>query len=186
MHGKEKRVLKIFAMGCAMFLLSTQIYAGPKEESSHDVDGEKVSLEIARERAKTMHEVYLATLDVIHHRYFQRERTIVPARAMEDVFSEIKKTMGADARWMSVNLKAMSFDHEPQTDFEKKASREIAAGKKEVDFVEGSHYRRVASIPLGNGCLGCHEGFFKPPSKGPKFAALVISIPLQDKNSKPK
>ncbi|MEY4396178.1 MAG: hypothetical protein RL595_3427 [Planctomycetota bacterium] len=44
MHGKEKRVLKIFAMGCAMFLLSTQIYAGPKEESSHDVDGEKVSL----------------------------------------------------------------------------------------------------------------------------------------------
>ena len=100
--------------------------ADPLTYQDVNVRGTQHLLEIARERAKTMHEVYLATLDVIHHRYFQRERTIVPARAMEDVFSEIKKTMGADARWMSVNLKAMSFDHEPQTDFEKKASREIA------------------------------------------------------------
>jgi len=183
MHGKEKKHLQFFAMVCALYLLSVQIYAGPREEPINAADVEKVSLEIARERAKTLHEVYLATLDVMHHRYFQRERTIVPARAMEDVFSEIKKTMGADARWISVNLKAMSFDHEPRTDFEKKASREIAAGRKEVDIVEGSHYRRVASIPLGSGCLGCHEGFFKPPSKGPKFAALVISIPLVDKNT---
>lgn len=186
MTGKTKKFIQVFAIMLAMILFGTQLYAGPKEESSEAGDVEKVPLQIARERAKTMHEVYLATLDVIHHRYFQRERTIVPARAMEDIFSEIKKTMGADARWMSVNLKAMSFDHEPQTDFEKKASREIAAGKKEVDIVEGSHYRRVTSIPLGNGCLGCHEGFFKPPSKGPKFAALVISIPIQNENSKPK
>ena len=104
MTGKTKKFIQVFAIMLAMILFGTQLYAGPKEEPSHDGDVEKVSLEIARERAKTMHEVYLATLDVIHHRYFQRERTIVPARAMEDIFSEIKKTMGADARWMSVNL----------------------------------------------------------------------------------
>lgn len=143
-----------------------------------------VSMEIARDRARVMHEVYISTLDVIHHRYFHRERTVVPARAMEDVFMDVKKSMKMEARWMSVNLKAMSFDHEPQSDFEKKAAREIAAGKSEVEEVEGGYYRRVAGIPLTGGCLGCHEGFFKPPTKAPKFAALVISIPIKDASAK--
>ena len=104
---------------------------------------------------------------------------MVPARAMEDVFSDLKKTTNTEARWMSVSLKAMSFNHEPQSDFEKRAAREIISGKSEVEVMEDGFYRRVAAIPLVGGCLSCHEGFFKPSSKAPKFAALVISIPVK-------
>lgn len=158
-----------------MFLMCV-ISVWGKEPSEGDG---RVSLEIARDRAKMLHEVYIATLDVIHHRYFHRERTVVPARAMEDVFLDVKKSMKLESRWIAVNLKAMSFDHEPQSEFEKKAAREIAAGKTEVEGVDGGYYRRVGAIPLTGGCLGCHEGFFKPPTKGPKFAALVISVPVK-------
>ena len=44
---------------------------------------------------------------------------------MEDVFAEIEHETGSKANWISVNLKAMSINHEPSTEFEKRAAREI-------------------------------------------------------------
>lgn len=153
----------------------------PKVEES-----KRVSVEVARDRAMVMHDIYEATLDVMHHRYFHRERSVVPARAMEDVFSEIKRQSQVDARWISVNLKAMSIDHEPASDFEKKAAREIADGKSELDVVEDGYYRRAGAIPLSSGCVSCHAGLFKEATQTPKYAALVISVPIISDSGKPK
>ena len=47
----------------------------------------RVPVAVARDRAKLMHEIYSATLEVMHDRYFHADRAVVPARAMEDVFS---------------------------------------------------------------------------------------------------
>ena len=135
-------------------------------------------LAAARERAKLMHDIYTATLEVIHDRYFHGPRAMVPARAMEDVFSEMKRQSHTEARWISVNLKAMSIDHEPKTAFEKRAAKEIAGGKSEYELVEDGTYRRAGAIPLHGGCISCHEGFFPSNSTTPKFAGLIISIPL--------
>ncbi len=138
-----------------------------------------VSLELARDRAKMMHEVYLATLEVMHHRYFHQDRAIVPARAMEDVFDRMKESSMIEAKWISVNMKAMSIDHEPESDFEKQAALEIAAGKKEVEIIKDGYYRRAGVIPLASGCVACHGGFFKDSGKDPKYAGLVISLPIK-------
>lgn len=138
----------------------------------------RVTIEVARDRAKVMHSVYEATLDVMHHRYFHRERSVVPARAMEDVFSEMKRQLQIEARWISVNLKPMSIDHEPVSEFEKLAAREIADGKTELDLIEDGYYRRAGVIPLGSGCVSCHAGLFKEANRTPKYAALVISVPI--------
>lgn len=139
---------------------------------------DRVAVEVARDRAKLMHDIYAATLEVMHHRYFRGERTTVPARALEEVFSEIKLQSKAEARWISVNMPAMSIDHEPSNDFEKKAALEIAAGKPEVEVVADGYYRRASPIPLTGGCVSCHGGFFREPSKTPKFAGLIISVPV--------
>lgn len=139
----------------------------------------RIPVELARDRAKLMHDIYEATLDVMHHRYFHRDRAVVPARAMEDVFSKIKRESNVEARWISVNLKAMSVDHEPETEFEKIAARQIAAGKMEVDIVEEGFYRRAGAIPLSSGCVSCHSGLFKEATQSPKYAALVISVPVK-------
>lgn len=139
----------------------------------------RVSVEVARDRAKLMHDIYETTLDVMHHRYFHREKAVVPARAMEDVFSAIKRQSDVEARWISVNLKAMGVDHEPESEFEKQAAKEIADGKSELDVVEDGYYRRAGAIPLSAGCVSCHSGFFKDATQTPKYAALVISVPVK-------
>src|SRR4051812_13927584 len=50
-------------------------------------DGKRVTVAEARARAKLMHDIYAATLDVMHHHFFRRERSVLPARALEDVFA---------------------------------------------------------------------------------------------------
>ena len=69
---------------------------------------DRVSVAVASDRAKIMHDIYVATLHMMHHYYFHGDRATVPARAMEDVFSEMKLQSSAEARWISVNMKAMS------------------------------------------------------------------------------
>jgi len=136
------------------------------------------SLDVARDRAKVMHNIYAATLEVLHERYFHGPRAMVPARAMQDIFATIKQQSKVEAHWISVNMKPMSINHTPKTSFEKQAARHIAAGKSSFEAVEEGYYRRAGAIPLGSGCVGCHGGFFKEPSKKPKFAALIISVPV--------
>lgn len=138
----------------------------------------RVPLAAARERAKLMHDIYAATLDMMHERYFHGDRAVVPARAMQDVFSEIKRQSDTEARWISVNLKAMSIDHEPSSEFEKRAAKELAAGKTDLEVVEDGYYRRAGAIPLTGGCIGCHAGFSTDASTSAKFAGLIISVPV--------
>lgn len=140
---------------------------------------QSVSLDVARDRAKLMHDIYVATMDVMHERYFHGERAFVPARAMEDVFAQMNRQSQVEARWISVNVRAMSVSHEPKTPFEKRAAEEIAGGKEAIDEIEGGFYRRAGAIPLAEGCVNCHGGFFRESSKTPKFAGLVISIPVK-------
>lgn len=137
-----------------------------------------VSPAAARQQAKLLHEVYLATLEAMHHRYFRDERAIVPARALEDVFAEIDRKLGIKARWISVNTQAMSVSHEPKTDFEKRAATALADGREALDTIEEGYYRRAGAIPLGSSCISCHTGFFKEPPKKPLFAGLILSIPV--------
>lgn len=132
----------------------------------------------ARERAKLLHDVYATTLEVMHHHYFRREGAVLPARAMDDVFEEMAGRSGGHANWIAVNTKAMSLDHEPTTTFEKKAAAELAAGKEEYELVTPRVYRRATVIPLHSSCVGCHTKMFSDPPKSPRFAGLVISIPL--------
>jgi len=146
----------------------------------------RVSVIVARDRAKIMHDIYAATLDMLHDRYFHRDRAIVPANAMEDVFSKIKKQSKVEAQWISVNTNPMNIDHEPKSDFEKKAAAEIAAGKSESETVEGGYYRRAGVISLTGGCINCHVGFFKDSTKTPKFAGLVISMPVSSDSGESK
>jgi len=150
----------------------------PKKKAPTIEDKDRVPVEVARDRARLMHDIYTATLDVMHHRYFHREKSVVPARAMEDVFDEMKLNSKSEARWIAVNLRAMSIDHELETEFEKHAVREIVAGKSDVETIEGGYFRRATVIPLHDGCISCHEGTFRQPTKTPKFAGLVISIPV--------
>ncbi|PHR95381.1 MAG: hypothetical protein COA78_30315 [Blastopirellula sp.] len=132
----------------------------------------------ARQTAKLVHKIYDATQDVMHHRYFRNDRSMIPARAMEDVFEEIARQENIRARWISVNARAMNINHRPRDDFEKAAAVAISARKNEYEAVEDGIYRRAEAIRLTGGCLTCHEKFGADPTTT-RFAGLVISIPLE-------
>jgi hypothetical protein len=149
------------------------------EPTSESADG-KISVEVARDRAELLHEAFLTTLHVMHDHYFHDEKAIVPARAMEDVFAAMAHRQQIKARWISVNTRPMSVNHEPKSDFEKLAAKELASGKESLEQIEQGEYRRAAAVPLASGCIACHTGFFSPGTKSPKFAGLVITIPLAE------
>jgi hypothetical protein len=164
---------------CFSLTLNADAPAG-KDEAAAPAAGNRVPVAVARDRAKLMHGIYGATLESVHHHYFRRDRAVLPARALEDVFAEIDRQSDIKTRWIAVNTPAMSITHEPQTAFEKKAAEELAAGKPEYVAVEKGFYHRAGPIPLGVGCVGCHTKFFTEPPKTPRFAGLVISIPVTD------
>ena len=149
------------------------------EPESQGASDARVSVEVARDRAKLLQDVYVSTLDVMHRRYFHGDRAMVPARAMQDIFSDVQRQSQAEAEWIAVNLPAMSIDHEPETTFEKEAADRIRKGEREVEKVERDYYRRAVAIPLTGGCASCHDGFGKQSTRKP-FAGLVISIPTKD------
>lgn len=154
--------------------------AGPVAAEEKKTVADDARVAAARERAVLMHGIYQATLEVMHDRYFHSERAVVPARAMEDIFEEMRHQTKAEARWISASLEPMSLNHKPKSEFEKQAAAAIADGKPAVETIEGGFYRRATAIPLGAGCITCHQGFFRDTSRKAKFAGLVISIPLND------
>lgn len=154
--------------------------AAPVEAEEKETAVEDTRVAAARERAVLMHGIYHATLETMHDRYFHSERAVVPARAMEDIFEEMKHQTRAEARWISASLEPMSLNHKPKSEFEKQAAAAIADGKPAVETIEDGFYRRATAIPLGAGCITCHQGFFRDTSRKAKFAGLVISIPLND------
>ncbi|QDT92491.1 c-type heme family protein [Gimesia algae] len=145
-----------------------------------------LSLAQARERAELTHILYSATLDAMHQSYFINERAAVPARVMERMFKEVENQENIKARWIAVNARAMSVDHEPETEFEKQAAEELASGKAVYERVENGVFQRAGSISLMNhGCLTCHVGFGKQ-NKKERFAGLIISIPVKSNPVKVK
>lgn len=151
--------------------------AAPGGGVASNADSPRVAL--ARERAKLMYEMSAATLEVMHQHYFHVNKAVLPARAMEDVFAEVNQQTKIKARWIAVNTKAMSVHHEPKTDFEKKAASEIASGKTSYEAIEGDQLLRAGVIPLTAGCVNCHSGGFTGTQpKSPRFAALVVTVPL--------
>lgn len=140
----------------------------------------RVTVAVARDRAKLAHRIYESALRVMHHRYFHGDKAVVPARAMEDVFFDIAWQEKLEAKWISVNTAAMSLEHEPKSEFEKRAAKEIAKGKDEYEAIEEGYYRRAGVIPLGAGCVNCHTGFLQSPPKTARYAGLVISVPVNE------
>lgn len=158
---------------------SNQSTASGKPEGSNARRTDKrVSIEVARARAKLTHTICCAMLDVIHDNYFRHERSVVPSVAMEDAFPTINELENISLRWVTVNGKTMNVDHDPKTDFEKNAAKAISAGKNDFETVEKGIYRRGKGISLmNNGCLTCHLGFGSS-GKIDRFSGLIVSIPI--------
>lgn len=168
--------------GLLLTVVACAVHAAPPgepEQATAKPEPGGVSVTEARSQAQLMHRIYVATLDAMHHHYFHANKAVLPARAMEDVFADVARGTDTKARWIAVNTQAMSVEHEPATEFEKQAATELAKGNAEHTIVEGGYYRRAGSVPLSAGCIGCHTGNSATAAAVPRYAGLVISIPVR-------
>jgi len=164
------------------FILNAEPPGVPsKAPAPKAVEAKPITVEEARERARLMHNIYSVSLEVMHHHYFRHDKPTLPARAMEDIFEEIDERTNIQSKWIAVNTPPMSVGHEASTPFERKAAAEISSGKTEYDSVEKGFYQFAGVIHLKAGCVGCHTKLFSTPAKTPRFAGLVIRIPVKEK-----
>ncbi len=137
------------------------------------------ALAIARERAETAHVIYSATLEMLHRHYFRRGQAVLPAKGLEEVFAEVADQSKVAGSWIAVNTKPMSINHAPKTDFEKRAAAAIAAGRERFEELDADVLRVARPVPLGEGCVSCHDGMFRSRSKSPLVAGLIVAVPLK-------
>lgn len=168
-----------------LFLATACTTWGAGEEAAEPAPSDPVSVSVARDRARLLHRVYTATLDVMHEHYFHANRAVLPARAMEDVFAQLADESKIEARWIAVNTPPMSVSHTPRTEFEKQAAEVLGSGKPFHEQIEAGVYQRAAPIPLAGGCVTCHMGFFKDAGSKPRVAGLVLRIPLNESRAQP-
>ncbi len=136
------------------------------------------SADEARGRAKLLHETLHGTLQYMHREYFREgEKLAIPAATMKNVFRDLEATRGVKVRWMAVNARAMSVDHEPADAFEKEAAAAIGEGKEFHEAVEDSTYRYVGAIALHAECLKCHLPARR--DNKPRAAGVAISLPIR-------
>ncbi len=132
----------------------------------------------ARRQAEILHTTMHATLQIVHHRYYQEdEGLLLPAATLKEVFAELEKEEGVKLRWLAVEGQVMNTDHSARDEFEREAVKALKSGKPQYEQVENGIYRRAGSITLTNHCLKCHVPDRK--STEDRTAGLIISMPVK-------
>jgi len=138
------------------------------------------SLNEARQRAKVLHELCHATLQIVHRRYYREDEGLpIPARTMESVFKAMHEQFPVTFHWISVNAKPMNVDHEPKSSFEKAAAKALAAGEDHFERIADKRFHYAAPVILANECLKCHSPL--RTSNRELAAGLVITMPIADR-----
>ena len=168
-------------LGVGGNLLSGPITASAPEKQELEVrkeSPEKLPLSEgeARRTARLLSEVMRSTLFSIHRNYFKPPlQQPIPSRALEDVFFRVSRHSGIMMEWLAVNAHAMSIEHRPDDDFERRAVRALDRGKSYYEETLSGEYRRADSITLFSNCIKCHTS-----SKPAPVAAVVVRVPLED------
>ncbi|RLS56329.1 MAG: DUF3365 domain-containing protein [Planctomycetota bacterium] len=171
--------MKPVAIVLALILgLAIHRWAGTAEPVRPPGDRPNSTIEQARRQAEILHEAMHATLQVVHHRYYQEDEGLpLPAATLKEVFATMEQEQQVSLRWLAIEGQVMNTDHTARTDFEQAAAQALKAGKKSHEQIHEGQYSRVAPIILTNHCLKCHVPDRK--NTDDRIAGLMITIPVQ-------
>lgn len=137
------------------------------------------TVEEAKVRARLLHETVHGALLVMHRDLFREDEGFtLPARSLDDVFAEMKRSHGVEMAWLAIDAKPMDVRHEADDDFEKQAVKAITAGAEEYGAVENGRYRHAGRIRLASECLKCHLPARTNTEE--RSAAVTISMEVRE------
>jgi hypothetical protein len=140
---------------------------------------DKAAVERAREQVKMLDDLYKTAVVGINDTYVEKQADIPAAVVAAHVFDVMKKKGYHSARLVDASGKPKSKVNLPDTEFEKKAIKEIRGGKtyyEEVGQADGKPVFRAATVvpAVNNICAKCHG-----VKQGDLLGAIVYEIPIK-------
>jgi hypothetical protein len=138
------------------------------------------ALERARDQVKMLDDLYKTAVVGITATYVNQQNDTPAAAVAKKVFEAMHKKGYHTARLIDATGKPKSFDNMAESEFEKKAVKEIKGGKayfEEIGEAKGKPVLRAATVvpAVMKQCVQCHGGI----KEGEVMGAIVYELPIK-------
>ncbi len=141
------------------------------------------AVERARKQVKMLDGIYKNAIVLVTTHYVTEKSDVPAGTAFKKLFEVAKKEGWHEARLLDATGEPYDSDNVAKSDFEKKAIKELVAGKPYVDEViekDGKRYLHAATIipVVMKKCVMCHENYANVP-EGKAIGALGYVVPIE-------
>ncbi|MEZ6087889.1 MAG: DUF3365 domain-containing protein [Pirellulaceae bacterium] len=138
------------------------------------------AIERAKKQAKMLDTLYKTAIVLITENYVTGEESLAAGDAFQALFKTMKENGFHEVRLLDATGEPYDSDNEAKTEFEKKAIKELLAGKPIVEQIvkEGDQRYLWSATPIPvvmEKCTICHSNY--EGVKGP-IGSLAIKVPL--------
>lgn len=142
------------------------------------------AVERARREVRMLDDIYKTAIVLVTEHYVNKDTDLAAGSAFKALFEAVGKKGWHEVRLVDATGHPYSDLNLPKDGFEKKAIKELLAGKASVDEVitdDGKQYLLVATaIPVVmDKCIMCHENY-RGVEKGKAIGALSYKVPVLD------
>lgn len=141
------------------------------------------SLERTRKQVRMLDDIYKGAIVTITDNYVNDRETIPAGTAFKKIFKAVEEKGWHTVRLVDATGEPYESENVAVDDFDKRAIRELLAGKPWVEAVEqldGKPQLRVATpIPVVmDKCVMCHSNYASV-AKGQAIGALIYRVPIE-------
>ncbi len=163
---------------CVLFSLNRST----AEEARAVVANLEPSVERARREVRMLDDIYKTAIVLITEHYVKANSDLAAGSAFKALFEAVEKKGWHSVRLVDATGEPYSEGNSPKDGFEKKAIKELLAGKSSVDEVITEGDKRflltATAIPVVmEKCIMCHENYRNVP-KGQAIGALSYKVPV--------
>ena len=158
--------------------------AGTASEAITVEEKKDPAVERARREVRMLDDIYKTAIVLVTEHYVHDDTDLAAGSAFKALFEAVGKKGWHEVRLVDATGKPYSDQNLPKDGFEKKAIKELLAGKAAIDevVVEGDKKFLLAAtaIPVVmEKCTMCHENY-KNVAKGKAIGALSYKVPILD------
>jgi hypothetical protein len=173
-----RRALVVVFAGLGVGLVLLGLTVPGRTESKAAVDD--AALERTRETVRMLDDLHKGYVVTITDTYVKAQKSTPAARVTKKVFKHMAEKGHGSGRLLDATGAPFDEDNVAKTDFEKRAVREIKAGKAYYDEVgtkDGRPVLRAATVVpvVMKQCMACHAGY----KEGDVLGALVYELPIK-------
>ena len=177
-HTQFALLLAAGLVACSLVSLNR----GTAEDARASAATLEPAVERARREVRMLDDIYKTAIVLVTQHYVNDDNDLPAGRAFKALFEAVEKKGWHSVRLVDATGEPYSEGNLPKDGFEKKAIRELLAGKSSVDEVITEGDKRflltATAIPVVmEKCIMCHENYRNVP-KGQAIGALSYKVPV--------